>query len=162
MPQPNDLQDELAEIIRGAIDETVTAFFTLDISIKAGPTITKTEYESYEPPQADVTAVVNFTGAIEGGVHLSAPMHTALSLVAAFAGEPIESFDVTAKDALGELSNIIAGAVKERINEAVYLTPPQVITGANHEIVYTKSLESTKCYFTTSSGPFFVEVFYRR
>ena len=155
------MQTDLADVIREAIDETVKVFFTTDVGIKAGPAITKPEGQSYEPPQADITAIIGFTGAVEGGVHLSAPLHAALGLASAFSGEPLESFDATAKDALGELANIIAGAVKERINGSIYLTPPQVVTGVNHKVVYTKLLESTKCYFRTFNGPFFVEVFYK-
>ena len=157
-----DMQTDLAEVIRGAIGETVTVFFTTDVGIKAGPAITKPEGQPYEPPQADVTAIIGFSGTMEGGVHLSAPLHAALCLAAAFSGEPLDSLDATTKDAFGELANIVAGAVKDRISETLYLTPPQVVTGKNHEIVYTKALESTKCYFRTSNGPFFVEVFYRK
>lgn len=162
IPYTSGLQSELVKIIQDAIDETVIAFFTSDIEVKAGPTVTKPEETPYEPPQADVTAIVGFTGAVEGGVHLSAPLHAALGLASAFSGETLTALDETTKDAFGELANIVAGAVKERINEKVYLTPPQVITGTNHKVVYTRTLESTKCYFKTCNGPFFVEVFYKK
>ncbi|MBF0417352.1 MAG: chemotaxis protein CheX [Magnetococcales bacterium] len=152
----------LADVIREAIDETSVAFFTTDIGIKAGPSVSTSADEPYVPPQADVTAVISFNGAFEGGVHVSAPFHCAVALAAAFSGETIESFNNTAKDAIGELANIIAGAVKSRICEdMINLTPPQVIVGRDHQIGYTKPLGSTKCYFRTDNGPFFVEVFYR-
>lgn len=154
----------LAAVIRDAIDETVSAFFTSDVGITAGPAIVKPEDQPYVPPQADVTAIVGFSGALmEGGVHLSAPMHAAIGLASAFCGEELENFDEISRDAIGELANIVAGAVKGRISdENIFLTPPQVVTGANHEISYTKTLESTKCYFKTTNGPFFVEVFYKK
>ncbi|MBF0098127.1 MAG: chemotaxis protein CheX [Magnetococcales bacterium] len=151
---------DLATVIRSAIDETIIAFFTTDIELKAGPAIITTEGQAYQPPQADMTAIVGLSGTMEGGVHLSAPLHTALGLAIAFSGEQLESFDATARDAMGELANIIAGAVKERISDAIYLTPPKVVTGVNLTVDYTKALESTKCYFRSLHGPFFVEVFY--
>lgn len=157
------MEIDLAEVIQDAINETVAAFFISDVGIQVGPAITKPEDQPYKPPQADVTAIVGFSGLMEGGVHLSAPLHAAIGLASAFSGEPLESFDEIAKDAIGELANIVAGAVKGRISDAkIHLTPPQVVTGKNHEISYTKTLSSTKCYFMTTNGPFFVEVFYRK
>ncbi|MBF0125829.1 MAG: chemotaxis protein CheX [Magnetococcales bacterium] len=153
---------DLTSVIRDAVDETVASFFTFDVGVKAGPSITKPEDQPYKPPQADVTAIVGFSGFLEGGVHLSAPLHAAIGLASAFSGEPLESFDDIAKDAIGELANIVAGTVKSRIHDdKIFLTPPQVVTGKNHEISYTKTLNSTKCYFRTTSGPFLLEVFYR-
>ncbi|MBF0614843.1 MAG: chemotaxis protein CheX [Magnetococcales bacterium] len=153
----------LAEVIREAIEETSVAFFTTDIGIKAGPSVTTSADQPYVPPQADVTAIIAFNGIIEGGLHVSAPFHAAVALAAAFSGEEIPSFNITAKDAIGELANIIAGAVKSRIcDDQINLTPPQVVVGRDHQIGYTKPLESTKCYFRSDEGPFFVEVFYRR
>ncbi|MBF0340535.1 MAG: chemotaxis protein CheX [Magnetococcales bacterium] len=153
----------LAEVIQEAIEETSVAFFTSDVGIKAGPSVTQSADQPYVPPQADVTAIIAFNGVIEGGVHLSAPFHCALGLANAFSGEELESFNHTAKDAIGELANIIAGAVKSRIcDDLINLTPPQVVVGRDHQIGYTKPLESTKCYFRTDNGPFFVEVFYKK
>lgn len=155
---------DLAEVIQSAIHETMIAFFTADIGLKVGPSLIKSEETPYIPPQADVTAIVAFNGAMEGGVHLAAPLHAALLLATGFAGEPFESFNDMAKDSIGELANIIAGAVKSRISDSICLTPPQVVVGTNHKIsfTYTHTLESTKCFFKTNQGPFFVEVFYKK
>ncbi|WP_130470958.1 chemotaxis protein CheX [Candidatus Magnetaquicoccus inordinatus] len=154
-----DLSD-LADIIIHSVSDTALTFFTTDVGIQAGPVVVKPEDQPYKPPQADITAVVGFSGYLQGGVHLSAPFHAAIGLASAFSGETIDKLDDVACDALGELTNIIAGSVKERVNDAVFLTPPQVVTGENHNVSYTKILESTKCYFRTDNGPFFVEVFY--
>ncbi|MBF0416698.1 MAG: chemotaxis protein CheX [Magnetococcales bacterium] len=151
----------LADVIREAIRETEAAFFTMDIGIKAGPAVTTSAHEPYVPPQADVTAILAFNGSIEGGVHLSAPFHSAVALAAAFSGEEISDFNGTAKDAIGELANIIAGAVKSRIcDDQIQLTPPRVVVGRDHLVGITKRQASTKCYFKTDSGPFLVEVFF--
>lgn len=152
----------LAEVIQESIAETTAAFFTMDIGIKAGPSISTLPSETYVPPQADVTAIIAFNGIIEGGVHLSAPFHAAVTLASAFSGEQIPSFNATAKDAIGELANIIAGAVKSRIcDDQINLTPPRIVVGRDHQIGHTKPQSSTKCYFRTDNGPFFIEVFYR-
>lgn len=152
----------LAEVIQESIHETSTAFFTRDVGIKVGPSVSTLPHELYEPPVADVTAIIAFNGSIDGGVHLSAPFHAAVTLASAFSGEDIPSFNSIAKDAIGELTNIIAGAVKGRICDSqINLTPPRVVIGRDHQIGHTKQQGSTKCYFRTDDGPFLVEVFYR-
>ncbi|MBF0423226.1 MAG: chemotaxis protein CheX [Magnetococcales bacterium] len=149
-------------MIKDALEETAVAFFAVDIGLTPGPTIVKADDEPYEPPDADVTAVIGFTGSMEGGVHLSAPLHSALALASAFSGEDLTSFESTARDAVGELTNIIAGAVKSRISDDIRLTPPYVISGSRLIISYARSLSSAKCYFRTNKGPFFVEIFYKK
>ncbi|MBF0116137.1 MAG: chemotaxis protein CheX [Magnetococcales bacterium] len=152
----------LAEVIHEAIQETEVAFFTSDIGIKAGPSVTTSADEPYSPPQADVTAIIAFNGSLDGGVHLSAPFHCAVSLASAFSGEEIPSFNEMAKDAIGELANIIAGAVKIRIcDDQIQLTPPRVVIGRDHQIGHTKRQTTTRCYFRTNSGPFLIEIFYQ-
>jgi chemotaxis protein CheX len=153
---------DLALVIRATIEETVAAFFTDNLGIVAGPSIVKKKDEPYKPPQSDVTAIVGFSGSMQGGVHLSAPMHAAMGLAVAFSGKSLLEFDDIGKDAFGELANIIAGAVKGQIGEQINLMSPQVVTGNDYDISYTKTLESTKCYFRTDNGPFFVEVFFAR
>ena len=155
------MKEILGQVINDAIRDTVVAFFFKDIGIKPGPVVIKPEDQAYKPPQSDVTSIIGFSGDVEGGVHLAAPMHTAIGLASAFSGEELNDLDATGKDALCELANIIAGSVKSSLDSSIYLTPPKIVTGTNHGIEYTKKLESTKCYFSCKTGPFFVEVFYR-
>ncbi|MBF0311060.1 MAG: chemotaxis protein CheX [Magnetococcales bacterium] len=152
--------EELGSIIRTAIKETVLAFFVADIALEPGPVIVKSGDADYRPPHADVTAIVGFGGALKGGVHLSAPSHAALGLASAFSGEHLDQFNAVFRDAFGELANIVAGAVKGLLNDAIALNPPQVVVESGLNNVYAPSLEYTKCYFMTRNGPFFIEVFY--
>jgi chemotaxis protein CheX len=140
-------EDDLGITIRQSVDETATAFFIDDCGIKPGPVVVKDSDEPYKPPEADLTAMVGFSGQVEGGVHLSSPMHVALGLASAFMGEPVEESSGDLTDAFGELANIIAGAVEGHISEEILLTPPMVVRGAANGIEYTKKLKSTKCYF---------------
>ncbi|GAB0057890.1 Chemotaxis protein CheX [Candidatus Magnetaquicoccaceae bacterium FCR-1] len=151
----------LGDVIHEAIKETEVAFFNKDIGIQAGPSVTTNPGENYLPPQADVTAIIAFNGTIEGGVHLSAPFHCAVALASAFSGEEIPFFNDTAKDAIGELANIIAGAVRIRLCEdRIQLTPPRIVVGRDHQIGHSKPQSATRCYFRTNEGPFLVEVFF--
>ncbi|MBF0212097.1 MAG: chemotaxis protein CheX [Magnetococcales bacterium] len=140
--------------------ETALAFFTTDIGIKEGPAITLPHGQTFHTPHADVTAIVAFRGVKNGGVHLSAPMHAAIGLASSFWGEPLDSFNDTARDALGELTNILAGALKSRIDDRIDLTPPRIVQGIEHEQLPVNPLESARCYFMTTNGPLYVEVFH--
>lgn len=152
----------LIHAIRDTMHETALAFFSTDIDIQEGPAMIQREGNPLLIPQADVTAMVAFQGGMTGGVHLSAPMHAAVGLASAFWGEPLESFNDTARDALGELTNIIAGALKSRINDDISLTPPTVLQGEERTGRQPNTQASTRCYFMTTNGPLFVEVFQDR
>ncbi|MBF0628405.1 MAG: chemotaxis protein CheX [Magnetococcales bacterium] len=155
------LQSTLIKAIQEAMHETAMAFFYTDIGLQDGPALTMEESQPHLTHRADVTAIVSFQGPIAGGVHLSAPSHAAIALAATFAGEPIESFDTTAQDALGELTNILAGALKSRISDNIDLTPPRIVYGTDPQDRPTiLSEKSTRCYFMTTHGPLYVEVFH--
>jgi chemotaxis protein CheX len=154
------LNDDLGLAIQHSVDEIASSFFMEDCGVKPGPVKVITDDQPYEPPEADLTAMVGFGGNLQGGVHLSAPLHVALGLASAFMGEPVEESDEGFHDAFGELANIISGTVKSQISEEIVLTPPVIVTGNTHGIEYTGKMESTKCYFFSNKGPFLVEVFH--
>ena len=154
------MQKELVQIIDASIDATVSAFFRDDIGIVPGPTTVKETDETQQPTE-HVTAIVSFSGEMSGGIHLSAPTHVAFAIASAFSGEKVTDFDDRCQDAIGELVNIVAGSIKERLRPSIYLTPPNVVTGDYHNVGYMDKLESAKCYFQSNVGPFFFEVFYK-
>ncbi|MBF0340066.1 MAG: chemotaxis protein CheX [Magnetococcales bacterium] len=155
-----DRQSHLIKAIRDAMHETAMAFFATDLEIREGPAISRGERSSKHSAQTDVTAIVDFRGAMHGGIQLSAPLHAALGLASAFWGEPLEDFNDTARDALGELTNILAGAMKSRINDGLDLTPPRVLQGEAQDHFDNDLLDSTRCYFLTTNGPLFIELYY--
>ncbi|OSM04031.1 chemotaxis protein CheX [Magnetofaba australis] len=156
------MREEMATHITDAVNEVFIAFLMEEL--QEGPVVVKPEYDEYAPPEAEVTAVVNFNGAIQGGIHFSTPEHTALSLAGALAGEELEALrHPTTIDALGELANMIGGGVQTRLSEDyenINLTPPTVIVGRDYGVIYQSDLLSVKQYFMTAHGPFLVEGFF--
>ncbi|MBF0190544.1 MAG: chemotaxis protein CheX [Magnetococcales bacterium] len=154
-------QATLIDTIQDAMHEMAIAFFSTDIGMRDGPALLHATAVSSHAPKADVTAIVGFRGQIAGGVHLSAPMHAALGLASAFWGEPLDSFNETGRDAFGELTNILAGALKSRINDGIDLTPPTIVQGSDPVDLPTYGVpHSARCYFMTVNGPLYVEVFH--
>lgn len=156
------MHELLKNTIQTVMNETANAYFPDTLKIVARVAVEIGDEDRYESSAADYTAIVGFNGDIEGGMNLAAPEHVTLKLASALACEEFFDVDDTVLDAFGELANIIAGAVKEKLSEGdfydIALTPPVVAKGNSHR--YNTSLNSTKQYFTIGSAPFFVEVFY--
>ncbi|ABK44039.1 type IV pilus assembly PilZ [Magnetococcus marinus MC-1] len=156
------MKEELSGFITDAVNEIFIAFLAQDVH--KGPTVIKQDFEDYVPPEAEATAVVNFNGALTGGIHLSAPMHVVIALANSFSGEEANSFtDPMVVDAFGEMANLITGGVQTRLSgefENIQLTPPTVVYGKQYGIVYQRDLNSVKQYFLAPFGPFFVECFF--
>ena len=155
------MQEELVQIIHESINETVIAFFQDDIGIVPDQTVIKDTNDTYQSPQEDVTAIVSFSGDMSGGIHMSASKHVAFGIASAFTGVKFTGFNDHCIDAIGELVNIIAGSIKERLRPNIYLTPPNVVIGEYHDVEYMDRLNSAKCYFKSNDGLFFFEVFYK-
>nr|CRH05776.1 Putative protein with type IV pilus assembly PilZ domain and CheC-like family domain [Candidatus Magnetococcus massalia] len=156
------MKEELNDYITDSVNDIFLAFLSEGVS--TGPSVITNALESYDLPDAEATAVVNFNGAFNGGVHFSAPLYVALNFATTFAGEPVEKInDPIAVDAFGELANMIAGGVQTRLSvefENINLTPPTVVFGQNYGIIYQSNLHSVKQYFKADIGPFFVECFF--
>ena len=64
---------------------------------------------------------------------------------------------------IGELTNIISGNAASAINHAnIEISPPAVIMGENHKISWPRSMPVIGIPFTSSSGPFEVDVCFRQ
>lgn len=84
-----------------------------------------------------VTAVVGLAGALSGACILRMEQPAALSMAGKLLGMPIETWDETVNDALGEVSNMLAGAWKSRLPEisaSCMLSVPAVVSGTNYQL----------------------------
>ncbi|MGN7614381.1 hemerythrin domain-containing protein [Magnetococcales bacterium HHB-1] len=158
------LQDELSEHLISVAREIFIAY--MGEQVQEISTIEKMDFEDYKPPEAEVTAVVNFSGALEGGIHLASPLHVGLRLASAFAEEEygtVDQFSNEAYDAFAELANIVAGSMVEHIAhifEGIHLTPPYIIVQDDYSTHYNRRFGSVKSYFSSKEGPFLIECFY--
>lgn len=157
----------LRENLSGIIVESVQDIFLAYLSIDASPGPSKIQPEDvpYLPPDAEVTAVVGYSGAIKGGIHLAAPRYVATKLAESFAGVALEEMSDEVRDAFGELANMVAGGLQTRLMEdhglgEINLTPPMVVTGDQQRMTYQKNLSSVKQYFKFAGGIFFAECFF--
>ncbi|MBF0212074.1 MAG: chemotaxis protein CheX [Magnetococcales bacterium] len=155
------LKMEFAGLIKDAVKEMFSAYLVMNI--EPGPTVCKREDDDYRPPSSEVTVVINFSGGINGGIHLAAPLHSAIELASSFSGEHYDSIVGEAGDGFGELANIAAGGVQTRLGNRfgnINLTPPTLITGTDYKMQYKSNFDSVKQYFKSDAGIFFVEFFF--
>ncbi|MEO5340042.1 MAG: chemotaxis protein CheX [Magnetococcus sp. MYC-9] len=164
-PHVKFLKSQLQEHIIEAVKEIFIAFLAIDVI--PGPYMERPDFDEYIPPETDVTGVIHFHGALEGGVHLATPLHFAINAAGALLGEAGLEFDTQQDDmvwdAFGEITNQVAGSIQTRLSSQfneINMTAPNVVVGPNMRIKYRSTFSSVRQFFRSSFGPFFVECFF--
>lgn len=113
-------------------------------------------------PQFDVTGVIGLTGKTTGTVALSLTKEMALSVTSKLIGEAPTELNATVVDAIGELTNMIAGAAKAQLAQLeLSLGLPTVITGKSTCISFPSNATPISIPFDSMLGTFVVEVGFR-
>jgi len=95
----------------------------------------------------DISGVIGFTGEARGAVVISMKQHMAIKLTAAITGAEHETVDDDVVDAVGELINIIAGNVKQGLEDAfrLVISLPTIIRGKEHSFVWPDNKARVIC-----------------
>lgn len=113
-------------------------------------------------PQFDVTGIIGLTGKTTGTVALSLPKEMALTVTGTLLGAPALEIDANVVDAVGELTNMIAGAAKAQLEQfELSLGLPTVITGKSTCIAFPSTATPISIPFSSNLGDFVVEVGFR-
>ncbi|MFQ5962937.1 MAG: chemotaxis protein CheX [Candidatus Scalinduaceae bacterium] len=91
-------------------------------------------YQKEEMITTDVISLVSFTGEHSGIIALFCAKDIALKITSSMLGTEVTELDHDTKDAMGEVTNMIAGTLKNKICEkfgAMHLSVPIVIGGAD-------------------------------
>ncbi len=88
-------------------------------------------------PEYEISGTIGLSGKAVGTVVLSLDKATALSATEAMLGERPATIDDNVVDAVGELTNMIAGAAKAKLEQFdMSVSLPNVIVGRNHVIQF--------------------------
>ena len=161
----------LLETIVTAMEEIANAFFHPDFFMSPVASVLPGEEDPHQSAGHGITAIVGFSGAITGGLHLSSGPRAAMSMAGAFTDGILNESDFSdltavVKDSVGEIANMLTGAVKSNFRHlsehAIHLTPPIVIWGKDYQMDYTGSeaLKSVTQYFDVHAGRLSVTVFW--
>jgi chemotaxis protein CheX len=110
-------------------------------------------------PAHEISGVIGLSGKAIGTVVLSLGEPVALKVTEAMLGETPPEMNGDVVDAIGELTNMIAGSAKaqmEHLDMSVSL--PSVIMGRNHRVAFPGDIQPIAIPFESEWGPVCVEV----
>ncbi|HPL63812.1 MAG: chemotaxis protein CheX [Syntrophales bacterium] len=111
--------------------------------------------------RGDVSGIIGLTGEVKGSLALSFSQPCILKIVSNMLGEEIKEINGDIKDAVGELTNMVSGVARKKL-EAMGLTIsaaiPTVVSGKDHSIVHVLGGPSIIIPFEIDEGSFVVDV----
>jgi chemotaxis protein CheX len=90
-----------------------------------------------EEPRRDVTAMVGLAGQLCGVLSVCCDEKAAVRMTSMMLGVTVDKTGPEVADALGEISNMVAGNFKNKIaglGDGCMLSPPTVITGSDYNL----------------------------
>jgi chemotaxis protein CheX len=147
-----------AELINPFLEATVSVIKTMAfMDIQAGKPFIKKGTVS----RGDISGVVGMTGETEGSMSLTFSKGSICQIVSNMFGEPIDDITEEVKDAVGELTNMISGDARRRLEANGILLAgaiPSVICGPGHEIRHVTKEPIISIPFVTGNGDFTIEI----
>ncbi|MEO5376869.1 MAG: chemotaxis protein CheX [Magnetococcus sp. DMHC-6] len=156
------MMDQLIQVTSASVVELFETMLMLEVV--AGPGMVKPSTVPYVPAPAEISALVELSGGLKGGVRLAMPQALALHLASSLAGESYEVFSEDVRDGFAEICNIIAGGIQSKLESTIgdiSLTPPTVTFGENDAVDLENSLESVRHFFSVQGNSFFVEFYFQ-
>ncbi len=139
------ISDSIVEDIISCTNEVFETMIPMDIKCNGS------YYRKENMISSDVTSLVSFTGEHSGIVAFFGSKDIAIKITSEMLGMEIAEIDQDVIDAMGELSNMIGGTLKNKVTEtfgAMHLSVPIVIAGADMSISSSKD----KNGLTSSTG----------
>ena len=144
-----------AKLIVPFVNSVRSVFSTM---VRVQTTIQRPYLKTDASEPHDVSSIIGFSGEVVGSVVVSLNREAAQKLVTAFAGSEIQMESPDFADALGELSNMIAGGAKKDLGAMVSITVPTVIIGRGHTVARLSDVPCVCIPCSTPVGDFVVEV----
>jgi len=111
--------------------------------------------------QGDVSAIIGMTGSVKGSLALSFSGSCILRIVSNMLGESLSDITAEVKDAVGEITNMVSGVARQKLEGEGYsiaASIPTVVSGKNHCILHAMGGPSIIIPFETDEGPFVVDI----
>jgi chemotaxis protein CheX len=111
--------------------------------------------------KGDVSGIIGITGTIRGSLALSFSSGSILKIVSNMLGEEITSINGDIRDAVGEITNMVSGAARKKIETmgfSLSASIPTVVSGKEHTITHVLGGPSVIIPFDMDEGSFVVDV----
>ncbi|MDI6762185.1 MAG: chemotaxis protein CheX [Thermodesulfobacteriota bacterium] len=146
------------ELINPFLEATVSVLKTMASLI---PVPGKPYIKKGGTATGDVSGIVGITGDTEGSICITFSRECILLIISQMLGENQLEINDEVKDAVGELTNMISGDSRRRLEEMGHHFQgaiPSVISGRGHEIRHITKGPILSIPFNTHAGSFTVEV----
>ena len=150
-----------AEIINPFLEATISVLETM-AAVESIPG--KAYLKNGSVAKGDVSGIVGITGDTEGSLSITFSKDCILYIVGRMFGENPDSINEEVKDAVGELTNMISGDSRRRLEEVGYHfsgSVPTVISGYSHEVRHITKGPVLSVPFHAQVGKFTLEVCFK-
>lgn len=113
--------------------------------------------------RGDITGVLEISGDLTGSAAITFSEESILGIVSAMFGEEMTEMNEEIEDAVGEISNMVAGHVTTKIAEMdkkVKVKFVEVLTGRDSEVKHVAGGHVLALPFKTTKGRVFIELSY--
>ncbi len=148
---------EFAQIITSATEEIFATMIFLDLS--SGPPFTKGK----DDLGCYVTAMIGLSGDFNAMLGVHCPASVGMAIGGAMLGMELNEVDDDTKDALGEITNMLAGGLKEAFAEkevSLHLAIPTTISGNSYKLSAPSGSNRILIPFDIDAGRFYVDLKY--
>ncbi len=131
-------------------------------------TMASTEAEAGKPylkkdqvARGDISGIIGLTGETKGTISVSFTEKSILSIVSKMFGEEMTELNDEIKDAVGEITNMISGQARQKLEElgkTLKAAIPTVVMGKDHTISHMTEHQIVAVPFSTANGEFTIEV----
>lgn len=122
------------------------------------PNRTGLRLRSADDPRHEISAVIGVTGKAVGTIVLSLSQRAACEVLKRMIGTETAQITSEVCDAVGELTNMIAGAAKAQLAKYdLSISLPNVISGSNHRIHFPSNVRPMVITFESEIGPLTIE-----
>ncbi|HEU17924.1 MAG TPA: chemotaxis protein CheX [Deltaproteobacteria bacterium] len=146
------------QFINPFLEGTITVLQTMAFIVpRAGKPYLKKENRA----KGDISAIIGITGSVVGSLALSFSETCIIKIVSNMLGEDIKTLNGDIKDAVGEITNMVSGVARQKLEQdgvVLKAAIPTVVTGKSHTISHVLGGPSIIIPFETDDGPFVVDI----
>ncbi|HCS50917.1 chemotaxis protein CheX [Rubinisphaera sp.] len=144
-----------AKIVNPLLSSTKDVFETM---LGCTPVRSGLSLKTRNNPEHELSAVIGITGNAVGTIVLSVKKQTALNIYETMLGTKAEEIDQDVMDAVGEITNMIAGVAKAKLQSlSLSISIPNLISGKGHEVHYPTEVTPICLSFESDMGSFCIE-----
>lgn len=133
----------------------------LQTMARVEPTVGKPYLKKGNQARGDVSGIIGMTGSARGSLALSFSEKSILMIVSNMLGEKYMEINDEVRDAVGEITNMISGVARKKMEAQGYnisAAIPTVVSGKDHAILHVLGGPSIIVPFEVGNGAFYVDV----